>query len=71
MDEILEKLPWYKKIQILRVINGWSQVEAAEKCFTVQKAYWTWECGQVYPRKNSRRAISQAFKIPEKDIFGE
>ncbi len=69
MVELIKGLPWYKKIQVLRIINGWSQAEAAEKCFTVQKAFWTWECGQVYPRKNSRRAISQAFKISENEIF--
>lgn len=71
MNELIKKLPWYKKIEILRVIKGWSQDEAAERCFTGQKNYWSWEKGVVYPRKNSRRAISQAFSISENEIFKE
>ena len=43
MNELIAGLPWYKKIEILRIIKGWTQEEAAEKCFTKQKAYWTWE----------------------------
>lgn len=71
MNELIAGLPWYKKIEILRIIKGWTQEEAAEKCFTKQKAYWTWEKGNVYPRKNSRRAISQAFEVDENEIFKE
>lgn len=71
MSDILINLSWNKKIEVLRTIKGWSQEEAAEKCFTVQKAFWSWEKGQVYPRKNSRRAIANAFGVKEKEIFGE
>ena len=71
MDDILAGLPWNKIIEVLRTIKGWNQEEAAEKCFTVQKAFWSWEKGQVYPRKNSRRAIAQAFGVKESEIFGE
>ncbi|MGL4107228.1 helix-turn-helix transcriptional regulator [Clostridium sp. LP20] len=71
MGDVINKLPWFKKIEVLRIIKGWKQDEAAEKCFTTQKAFWSWEKGLVYPRKNSRRAISQAFKVSEEEIFGE
>lgn len=71
MEEIIKSLPWNKRIEIIRIIKGWGQREAAEKCFTGQKNFWSWEKGIVYPRKNSRRAIAQAFKVREKDIFGE
>lgn len=71
MYELIDKLPWYKKIEILRVVKGWSQDKAAEKCFTGQKNYWSWEKGVSYPRKNSRRAISNAFDVDEKEIFKE
>ncbi len=69
MNEIIEKLPWNKKIEILRISKGWTQTEAALKCFTGQKNYWSWENGIAYPRKNSRRAIAQAFNIKEEEIF--
>lgn len=70
MSDVISKLSWNKKIEVLRIIKGWTQTEAAEKCFTGQKAFWAWESGQVYPRKNSRRAIASAFGVKEEDIFG-
>ena len=69
MIEMLKNLTWNKKIEVLRTIKGWNQIEAAKKCFTNQKVYWTWESGQAYPRKNSRKAIAIAFGIDECEIF--
>lgn len=69
LHDIIEKLAWFKKIEVLRVSKGWSQEETAAKCFTNQKTYWNWEKGESYPRKNSRRAISQAFEVAEDEIF--
>lgn len=71
MNDLLQQLTWNKKIEVLRVIRGWSQEEAAEKCFTNQKAFWSWEKGRTYPRKVSRRAIAQAFGVKEIEIFQE
>ncbi|NME64069.1 helix-turn-helix transcriptional regulator [Clostridium cadaveris] len=71
MSELFDQLSWYKKIEVLRTIKGWSQNEASERCFTGQKSYWEWENGVSYPRKNSRRAISQAFEVSEEEIFGK
>jgi len=71
MADLFKELPWNKKIEVLRTMKGWSQEEAAEECFTGQKAYWGWEKGNNFPRKNSRRAIARAFDISEKEIFGE
>lgn len=71
MGDILAELPWNKKIEVLRTIKGWSQEEAAEKCFTNQKAFWSWEKGQAFPRRVSRRTIAQVFGVKEKDIFGD
>lgn len=71
MSDLFEKLPWNKKIEVLRTMKGWSQEEAASKCFTNQKSIWSWESGQVYPRRNSRRTIAQVFDLSEKEIFNE
>lgn len=71
MTELFKKLSWNKKIEVLRTMKGWSQEEAAEKCYTGQRAFWGWESGKSYPRKNSRRAIAQAFGVSEKEIFEE
>ena len=69
MLELIKELTWNKKMEVLRTIKGWSQTEAAEKCYTTQRVYWAWESGNVYPRKSSRVIISQAFGVDESDIF--
>lgn len=71
MLEKLLEVSWNKKMELLRSSKNWGQREAAEKCCTNQKAYWSWEAGVNYPRKNSRRAIAQAFGVSEQDIFGD
>ena len=70
MLDVINKLTWNKKMEVLRTIKGWSQTEAAEKCYTTQRVYWAWESGNVYPRKSSRVIISQAFGVDESEIFG-
>lgn len=37
MDISLKMLPWNKRIEMLRVLKGWTQKETAEKCNTNQK----------------------------------
>ncbi|PRR70877.1 helix-turn-helix domain-containing protein [Clostridium thermopalmarium] len=69
MNSLLDNISWNKKIQVLRTIKGWTQNEAAKQCNTTQKVYWNWESGSVYPRKNSRVAIANAFDVNEDIIF--
>lgn len=71
LGEILHNLKWYKKMEILRVVKGWTQEEAAANCGTGQKVYWAWEKGLTFPRNNSRKAIARAFGVPVEDIFGK
>ncbi len=70
IQERLMSLPWNKKIEVLQVIEGLNQNEAAEKCGTGQKVYWNWINGKSYPRKNSQKAIAAAFGVTVNDIFG-
>lgn len=69
MQDILENLKWYKKIEVLRVIKGWSQAVAASECNTSQKMYWLWENGKTYPRRINQRSIARAFNVKVDDIF--
>jgi transcriptional regulator with XRE-family HTH domain len=71
MSDLIKQLSWNRKLEVLRTIKGWTQKEAAEKCNTDQKAYWNWESGSRYPRKNNRIAIAIAFGITEEEIFSE
>jgi len=57
------------KIKILRVANNWTQEQAAEKCNTNQKIYWSWEMGKSQPRRSSQKAIAAAYKVKIRDIF--
>ncbi|MGE5328103.1 MAG: helix-turn-helix transcriptional regulator [Deltaproteobacteria bacterium] len=68
---IFSKSPWYKKLEILRVSNGWNQEETAEKCGTSKRIYWNWENGVCMPIKNNRKYISKIFGVPEEDIFSK
>jgi transcriptional regulator with XRE-family HTH domain len=66
----LDTMPWNQRMKILRTLKGWSQEEAANKCNTNQKVYWSWETAKRYPRKNSRTAIARAFGVTEAELFG-
>lgn len=66
---IINDLPWYRKIEVLRIALDLTQAEAAEMCGTTQKGYWSWSNGKRYPRRNNRKAISAAFGVPEYEIF--
>lgn len=71
LNDLLQNLKWHKKLEILRVAKGWTQEEAATKCGTGQKVYWSWEKGLSFPRNNSRKAIAKAFDVPTEEIFGK
>lgn len=71
MSDLMKALPWNKRIEVLRTINGWSQEETAYKCLVGHKTYWAWEKGNNYPRKNSRSTIANVFNVKEHEIFGE
>ena len=68
-NELINELPYHKKIKILRIVKGISQQEAAKACCTTQKNWWSWEAGKSYPRKVSQRAIANLFGVHEEDIF--
>ena len=67
--QVVSNQQWYKKIEILRVVYGLNQKEAAEKCLTDQKVYWLWEKVINYPRRCSRKAIADAYDMKIEDIF--
>lgn len=51
MNEVINNLPWNKKIEILRVLNGWSQSEAAKECYTGQKHFGLGRVGEYIHAK--------------------
>lgn len=69
IGEMFDKLPWYKKMEVLRVVKGWGQRQAGEECLTNNKNYWLWEKGKSYPRSSSRKAIAKAYGLKIEFIF--
>ena len=69
IQKLLNGLTWNKKIEILRIANNWTQEEAAKRCSTNQKMYWSWEKGKNYPRKSNQKLIAKAYKVKVEDIF--
>lgn len=69
ISKIISSLSWNKKIEVFRAINNWTQEEAAKRCNTNQKMYWSWENGRNYPRKNSQMSIAKAYGVDIRDIF--
>lgn len=69
LTEKVDRLPWYKKIEVLRAIAGLKQVEVAEKCNVDQRIYWNWENGMSIPVERNRKAIAKVFDVSEDDIF--
>jgi Predicted transcriptional regulators len=67
----LDLQPWNERLLLLRKSKKWSQREAADECGAALKAYWLWEQGKCYPRRNSRIAIVRAYKVNYEDIFGD
>ena len=69
LEMIVKELHWYKRIEVFRVINGWSQTEAANRCQTYQNIYWRWEKGISYPKPQNKKTLARAFGIKIEDIF--
>ncbi len=67
--EMINNLTWNKKLEVLRIIKGWGQRQASEKCLTDKKNYWLWEKGLSYPRHASRKAIANAYGMKVEHIF--
>lgn len=70
IERLYKNATYGKRLEILRIANGWSQEEAANRCGTTKKNYWTWETDKSLPRRNSQKAISAAFNAPISEIFG-
>jgi DNA-binding XRE family transcriptional regulator len=71
IKELVNSSVWHGKLKLLRTSKGWNQKEAAEKCFTHQKSYWSWESGKVYPRLVNRKALAKAHGLKVEQIFSD
>lgn len=70
-NENLINSSWSEKMRLLRLHKKWTQEEAAERCSTHHKTYWSWENGVNTPRKSSQKVIAKAFKVKVEDLFSD
>ncbi len=68
---IIDTLPWNITMSVLRLAKKWSISEAAKRCSTNYRTYWSWETGKNKPIKVNRQIISNVYGIPENELFGE
>lgn len=71
LAEQVASAPWYKKLEILRILNDCTQKEVAERCGVDQRIYWNWENGIAIPVKRNRKVIAKVFGVSESDIFSD
>ena len=64
-------VPWYKRMEILRTMYGWTMKEVSKECGTSLRIYWSWENGKSTPIRNNKRVIAQVFNIYEEELFGD
>lgn len=62
---------WNEKMKHMRIYKKWTQKQAAEKCLTYHKTYWSWENGKQIPRKSSQKLIAKAFKVKPEYLFSD
>lgn len=67
----VSKAPWHKKLEILRILEGLTQKQAAQKCGTDKRIYWNWENGVSKPIKRNREYIAKAFNVSEDELFSD
>lgn len=67
--ELVEALPWYKKLRILQLMAGWDVHETARRYGSHPKNVWAWNEGKNLPQRRSRKAIANAHDLNITDIF--
>ncbi|MFW6409546.1 MAG: helix-turn-helix transcriptional regulator [Halanaerobiales bacterium] len=71
LEKIIQQQPWYKKIEILRVIKDYKQKELAEKVGVDRRVYWNWENGASIPVKRNKKKLASILGVEEAEIFGD
>ncbi|SMC23246.1 DNA-binding transcriptional regulator, XRE-family HTH domain [Clostridium acidisoli DSM 12555] len=65
----LSEYKWNTKLKFLRVIKGWSQLEASKRCIVNAKLYSNWENNLHFPQPKSQKLIARAFNISVEELF--
>jgi transcriptional regulator with XRE-family HTH domain len=70
-SEILQNLPWYKRLAVLRINKDQTQDGIAKQIGVHPDTLRAWESGKQYPSRVSRRLLAKFYGVVETEIFGE
>ena len=69
LNQKINKAPWFIKLAILRIMNGWTMKEVAERVCVQSRVYQNWECGRFKPRYFNQVRLARVYGIPWGEIF--
>jgi transcriptional regulator with XRE-family HTH domain len=70
LNRRINETPWFIKLVVLRVVNGWSIKEAAERICVHSRIYQNWECGRFKPHPSNQVRLAKLYGVPQEEIFG-
>jgi transcriptional regulator with XRE-family HTH domain len=71
MQLINKHTPWYKRLKLLRIAAGLTQMELAAKMGMQHRNYWGWEKGLNVPNEQHQDEIAAVLGVTRQAIFGD
>jgi transcriptional regulator with XRE-family HTH domain len=70
LNQRINKAPWNIKLAVLRIMNGWSMKETAERLCVHSRIYQNWESGRFKPHPSNQVRLAKLYAVPQQEIFG-
>lgn len=69
LNQRINEAPWFIKLAVLRIINGWSMKEVAERLCVHNGVYQHWEHGRFKPHPSNQARLAKLYNVPLEEIF--
>jgi DNA-binding XRE family transcriptional regulator len=69
LNQRINEAPWFTKLAVLRIMNGWSMREVAERICVHSRIYQNWERGRFKPRPFNQVRLANLYGVPQEEIF--
>lgn len=70
LNQRINEAPWFIKLAVLRIMNGWSMKEVAERICVHSRIYQNWERGRFKPHPSNQVRLANLYSVPHQEIFG-
>lgn len=70
LNQRINEAPWFIKLAVLRIMNGWSMKEVAERLCVHTGIYQNWEHGRFKPHPINQIRLAKLYSVPHEEIFG-